>query len=362
MTKFASNLVSSCLRIRPDDNVTVFFYPHTTTLAEDIAEECFKVGADVNLSIYTDRFYETYMRLLSVESLRKPNVFCRGLTEMSSAQFWLSGVYDPAVLRRVPPEKRAAADEGEFASHYPLARDKKVRSLFVAMSQVTRPRAKAYGFNFPHWQRMMVAASSVKASKLAGDGSMVAPRLTKGNRVRITSENGTDLEFELAGRRALVFDGVVDDEDMVAGAFEASWPAGNVSVAPREDSANGTIGFDVPEAWAGRSIRKLGWQFSDGRVTSWTGDKNADVVRKTWETGAGDKDRIAGLSIGLNPKAEYGFTLNPIVRGGVTVSIGSNEDLGGANKNGFYHQGTLRGATVEIDGEPLVREGKLVLA
>ncbi|TLZ59630.1 MAG: aminopeptidase, partial [Methanobacteriota archaeon] len=42
MTKLAANLVRSCLRITPDDNVTIFFYPHTQALTEEIAEECFK--------------------------------------------------------------------------------------------------------------------------------------------------------------------------------------------------------------------------------------------------------------------------------------------------------------------------------
>src|SRR3972149_3359087 len=168
MAKLAANLVRACLRIRPDDNVTIFFYPHTTALAEDIAEECFRIGADVNLSAYTDRFYESYMRILSADSLRKPSVFCRALSEVSTAEFWLGGGYDPAGVRRVPP--------GETA-----------------------------------------------------------------------------LEFSIRGRRPFVFDGVVDDEDIAAGALDAQIPAGNVAIAPLEDSANGVVAFDLPQAWAGRS-------------------------------------------------------------------------------------------------------------
>ena len=29
MSKLAANLVNHCLRIRPEDNVTIFFYPQT---------------------------------------------------------------------------------------------------------------------------------------------------------------------------------------------------------------------------------------------------------------------------------------------------------------------------------------------
>ena len=354
--------MKSCLRIRPDDNVTIFFYPHTQTLAEDIAEECFRVGADVNLSAYTDRFYESYMRILSAESLREPSVFCRALTEVSTAEFWLGGLYDPAVFRRIPPEKTAAADEGETKAHFPLARDRKVRSLFAAMSQVTRPRAKAYGFSFPRWQRMVTASSAVPASRLAADGARLAALLATSENVHITDDGETDLEFSILGRRPLVFDGVVDDEDIAAGALETSIPAGNVAVAPLEDSANGTIAFDVPQAWAGRSIRKLRWEFSNGRITSWSGDKNSEFLHRAWEKGVGEeKDRIGSLSIGLNPRAELGFLQNPIVRGAVSISTGANEDLGGANKNAFSHQQTLRAASLSLDGKPVVKAGKLLL-
>ncbi|TLZ58804.1 MAG: hypothetical protein E6K16_08090 [Methanobacteriota archaeon] len=362
MPKLASNLVRSCLRIRPDDNVTIFFYPHTTELAEDIAEECFRIGADVNLSAYTDRFYESYMKLLPEESLRKPSVFCRALTEVSTAEFWLGGLYDPAVFRRIPPEKQAAADEGEYSAHFPLARDRKVRSLFVALSQITRPRAKAYGYSFPRWQKMMNAASAVPASKLQADGRRLAALLATSDHVHVKDDGGTDLEFSMRGRRPQINDGVVDEDDIAAGALEAAIPAGSVAIAPLEDSANGTIEFNVPQAWAGRSIRKLGWEFSGGRIVSWSGDKNADLLHRAWAKGAGsEKDRIGGLTVGLNPRAELGFLQNPIVRGAVSISIGGNEELGGANTNSFPHQQTLAGANLTLDGKPIVKAGKLLL-
>ena len=361
MTKLAANLVRSCLRITPDDNVTIFYYPHMQTLTEDIAEECFKIGADVNLSAYTDRFYESYMRLLSVESLKQPSVFCRALTEVSTAEFWLAGLYDPSIFRKFSPEKSAAAEEGENAAHFPIARDRKVRTLSVSMAQVTRPRAKTYGFSFPRWQKMIAAASAVTAAKLSADGRRLASLLLTSEHVHITDGGGTDLEFSIRGRRPLVFDGVVDDEDIAAGALDAVIPAGTVAVAPLEDSANGVVSFDVPQAYSGRSIKKLRWEFSDGRITSWSGDKSSEVLQKAWENGAGAKDRIGGLSIGLNPRAELGFIQNPIVRGAVSILTGGNEDLGGANGFAFGYQQTLGAANLTLDGKPIVKAGKLLL-
>jgi len=359
VSKLATNLVRNCLRITPEDNVTVFFYPHTQKLAEEVAIECFKVGADVLLDMYTDPYYEAYMKYLSVESLRKPSVFCRGLTDLSTAQFWLGSTYDPAIFRKVPDEKMVANDEAENLAHLP-ARERKVRSLFVALGQVTRPRAKAYGFPFAPWERMVQEASSVSPSKLSKDGRKLAAVIETGRDLQVTARNGTDLTLALKGRPGLVYDGIVDEDDIERGALDAAIPAGSAAVVPDETQGDGTVVFDVPTAWAGRTIRNLRWTFSGGRVVTWEGDRVAMRLKAQWMQAAGDRDRIAWFSIGLNPRAKVGFLQNNIVRGAVDIAIGGNGYTGGTNKPGFNYDGVIPEATVEVDGKPIVRDGNLL--
>src|SRR5439155_374558 len=259
MPTLAENAVKNCLRIRPDDNVTIFFYPHTLSLAEDLATECFKVGADALLNLYTDKYYSAYMKHLSTEKLRQPSAFCRGLSNISTATFWLGAAYDPIVYRRVPPEKMAANDEAETEAHLPM-RDRKVRSLGLAIGQVTRPRAKAYGFNFATWERMVQEASAVPAKTLTATGQRLAGILGTADDVHVTAPSGTDLTFSVQGRQPMIYDGIVDDEDIAAGVFESSIPSGSVTILPQESSAEGVVVFDVPQAWAGRSIRCMRWE------------------------------------------------------------------------------------------------------
>jgi len=360
MPNLAANLVQRCLRIRPEDNVTIFFYPHTQDLAEDIAVECFRAGADALLNLYTDRYYEAYMRLLTAESLRKPSVFCRGLTELSTAEFWLGALYDPAIFRKIPPDKMAANNEGETEAHMPAFREKKVRSLFVGLGQVTRPRARAYGLSFPAWARMMREATAVRADKLSADGRKLAARLERANEVRVHTEDGTYLTFSIRGRAPRVYDGVVDEQDVARGVVEDSVPAGSVTVSIEETSANGTLSSDVPTAWAGRTIRQLKWAFRDGQVTSFDGDANAKALRKQWEQATGERDRIGILTLGVNPKARLGFLSNSIVRGAATIGIGMNELMGGKNASSFFFEQTLRDASIDLDGDPIVANGKLL--
>ncbi len=361
MSTLAANAVRNCLRIRPDDNVTIFAYPHTLPIAEDLAVECFKVGADALLNLYTDRYYSAYMKHLSVEQLRKPSAFCRGLSELSTATFWLGSQYDPSVFRSIPADKMAANDEAETEAHRPM-RERKVRSLSFAIGQVTRPRAKTYGFNYPAWERMVRAASAVPPKTLTTTGQRLSGILGTAHTLHIASEGGTDLTVSIKGRAPMIYDGIVDDEDIAAGVLEASIPSGSVTVLPVETSADGVVVFDVPQAWAGRSVRKLRWKFEDGHLTEFGGDAAALKLRKQWELSSGERDRIASVSFGTNPQAKLGFLQNTIARGAVSVGLGGNEFYGGTNKSAFGFESTIGAATVEADGKPIVRDGKLLIA
>lgn len=361
MPTLAQNAVNNCLRIRPDDNVAIWFYDHSLPLAEELATECFKAGADAVLALYTDRFWSAYMKHLSAESLRQPSAFCRGFSESSTAIFWIAGPTDPAIFRRVPEGKMAADSEGETEAHKPM-RERKVRSLSLAIGQVTKPRAKAYGFNFAAWKKMVEAASTVPSKTLAATGQRLAGVLGTADDIHVTAPGGTDVTFSVRGRQPMIYDGIVDDADIAAGVFEASIPSGSVTLFPVETSAEGVVAFDVPQAWAGRTIRRMKWTFRDGRMTGFEGDTTALALRKQYEASTGDRDRIAAFTIGTNPKATLGFLQNPIVRGAVSIGVGGNEFVGGPNKSSFGFESTVRAATVEADGKPIVREGKLLIA
>src|SRR5205814_10650713 len=97
MPTLAENAVKNCLRIRPDDNVTIFFYPHTLSLAEDLATEYFKVGSDALLNLYTDKYYSAYMNHLSTEKLRPPSASCRSLSNISTSPYSRGTAYDPII-------------------------------------------------------------------------------------------------------------------------------------------------------------------------------------------------------------------------------------------------------------------------
>src|SRR5207247_8565075 len=115
------------------------------------------------------------------------------------------------------------------AARLPM-RDRNVRRRGFAIGQVTRPRAKAYRFNFATWERMVREASAVPAKTLTATGHRLAGILGTADEVHVTAPSGTDLTFSVRVRQPMIYDGIVDDEDIAAGVFESSIPSGSVAL------------------------------------------------------------------------------------------------------------------------------------
>jgi len=358
--RIAHAIVSDCLRIRPDDVVTVNTWPHTIELSDAILEECYRIGADALAILDTDRSYYSQMESLSEENLRVTSKHCLGLAEYTTVNIFIGGPANPLRMRKILSGKFSALFEGE-KGHEDKSREKKIRAAYLAHGMVTPERARTYGFNFQRWKRMMDSAISVRYDDMSILGRRVTSNLERAREVRIRSRIGTDLRLSILGRPAQINDGIIDDDDIRRGALFTSLPAGSVTVSVVEDSASGKVTFDLPIPQVGKLVHRLQWIFEGGRVTSFNAEKNLDAIKPIFDKAHGDKDKIASVTIGLNPRVKTGFIIDNLAKGTVSIGIGSNLDIGGKNDSDYGFQGTLSQATVELDGRTVVENGRIVV-
>ena len=360
--RLARSIVRDSLRPKEYESVVISTYPHTIDLAEQVAIECQKLGADPAIFLDTDNVFYGQFKNYSLENLRRVSAHCLGIVEYANSYVWLNGPKDPGPMARVPKEKFAAMFAGEQA-HYDKALQKRPKSVGVVMGMVTRERARTYGFNYAKWRASIESAIAVNYSQLEALGKTAAGLLSAPGEVHIEADNGTDLRFRLAGpdRRVEVNDGVISDDDLAAGNVDANLPAGAVWTAPFEDSADGTFVCDLPIPQMGRLIEGLAWRFEHGRVTEFTARKNVDLAKVAWDGASGERDMFGSFSLGLNRRARPGFLNSAIVAGAVTVGIGDNRELGGKNQSSYGFLGTLSKATVEIGGNTVIKKGKWAL-
>lgn len=358
--ELARIVVKDSLSINSSDVVTITTWDHTIDVANAMAVECFKQGADSMISLWTDEYYYGLLRELSEESLGEPSEICQAFTEAETATINMYGPKNPEGLKTLPPSKINAWSEGERKAHYPRNIERRIRNVGLPLALVTPERAKVYGFKLENWKKVMNTALAMDLKKIAKRGRDVAATLAKAHTVHLTAPNGTVLTFELNRRPVHVNDGIIDKEDIEKKSLDAQLPAGCVLTSIIETSGNGKVIFDQPLQQMGLNIPSIEWKFKDGKLTSMKAKKNLDPVSKQFEKASGDKDRIGFFQIGLNPKAEYGYLMDHIVEGAVQIGIGDNEYIGGRNSSSFGMAATLGKASLDIDGKTIIKNGRFL--
>ena len=358
--RFVKSVVSTCLRIQKEDRVSIFAWRHMLKLAEALAFECRRMGAKTHIEVETDDLFYRTVLSLPLGYLRETDPFTLALLDVATANIFIQGPEDPGKLKQINSERLSAMDEAN-KPYYDRLLERKIRSAQITLGYVTPQRARTYGFNYNRWEKNIHAAMDVRYEDMRDMGNAIGGLLEKAAEAHITTASGTDLTLALEGRKARVYDGVIDDEDIEKGAIFTALPAGYVAVAPKERSASGTYISDVPEAAHGYLFHDVAWNFKDGRLTSFDGGKNTEVLKAIWEKAKGDKDQAAELIIGLNPKARKGFLYNQIVRGTVTLGVGDNRELGGRMESNFGFRCTIEKPTLELDGKPVIKRGNFAL-
>jgi leucyl aminopeptidase (aminopeptidase T) len=188
--------------------------------------------------------------------------------------------------------------------------------------------------------------------------------LTNGNEVRITAKDGTDLTFKIKGRKILVADGMMSEEDLKMKDVGLNIPDGEVYVAPLEHSANGFIVFDFVAIHGFGLVKNLEVKFKNGKVI-WFNSPQKKIFKKFLDANTGEKDRIAEFGIGTNPAAQFiGETIvDEKIFGSIHIAIGNNAGgaYGGKNKASSHQDmiKIMRGkqGRIYVDGELIMDDG-----
>lgn len=357
---FVERVVKNCLRINKEDKVWISTWRHTVDLAEALAVECDKLGAQVDIDFTTDELWYNHIFNSQIDRLETPNSFELTLAGVATARIFITGPENPERLREGSAERWVAYARAGRQSWQRLL-ERKIRIAGITLGQVTPQRAKTYGFSYKDWKKNVEDAIDVEYEKMQDLGRKVADILQKSDQVKITSPEGTDLSFTLGGRNAYVNDGVIDDEDIEIGSNYASLPGGDVEVAAVETSASGVLSSNIPTATSGVLIQGIVLRFEKGRLVSFEGDRNVELIKGIWKKATGDKDRIGWLGIGLNPKIRTGFINNEIALGTASIGIGSNKGLDGKNETDYGQEVTVAKPTLKLDETTVIKQGQLTL-
>ena len=203
-------------------------------------------------------------------------------------------------------------------------------------------------------QSILDREMSADYEQIAAFTLSLAERLRGSSTARITTALGTDLLLSLRAREWKVDTGKLRGKGVYG-----NLPAGEIYIAPIEDSAEGMLVIDksLPGLLLTEPVKLF---FEKGSVTQIEGGEGARYLENAITQHGSTTQVIAELGIGTNPMARLqgNIITDEKVLGTIHVAIGRNDFIGGTNIATTHIDGVVSQPTLEIDGEILINNGK----
>jgi leucyl aminopeptidase (aminopeptidase T) len=364
---FARNVLRNSLLLRRGQSVLIESWSATLPWAESLVLEARILGARPYLTVEDE---PTFWK--SVDEAPNAHLGHIGTHEWAAlkacdAHVYLWGPYDTLREEALPAAVRHRIEANDH-EYFRLIQKAGIPSLRWDLGRTSEVWADRYHVDLERWRRELIEAASLDPRPMRAQGRRVAERLRTGKTLRITHPNGTDLSLRFAGRKPRVDDGVIDNEDLKAGNVATVLPSGVVSVTIDEKYAEGTFRSAETDGVAFSSEYHLqiplsggDWTFKGGKLTDYSFEKGEDEFRRAYKAAGPGKERAGMVSIGLNSATSAIPLLFDQERGVITVTVGRNAEMGGSNRGPrFVAYQSIRKADLEVDGIPVVRDGKLV--
>ena len=305
-------MINDCLAVREDESVLVVANPSTLGIGERLRGEAGRAGADAMLMLMADRRVdgEEPPAAVAAAMAKADVVLCPTVRSLSHTE-----------------ARRNACDAGARIATLP-------------------------GITEDTLARVM----SADTEGLRLNGAAVAAVLDGGSEARITCARGSDLRLSLAGRHAIADDGDLRER----GAF-GNLPCGEGFIPPIETEGEGTLFVDGTISGIPKD-ETVELRVEDGNLVAAGGDAGARLLETLRGAGPGGTG-VAELGIGTNEKAILTGNLieDEKILGSCHVAFGASAGMGGAVQVPVHIDCVVMKPTVEIDGEPLVRDGELLV-
>jgi leucyl aminopeptidase (aminopeptidase T) len=203
-------------------------------------------------------------------------------------------------------------------------------------------------------EEMLARAMSADVAGLRRKGKAVADALDAAGGATITSGDGDVLRLDLNGRP-----GIPDSGDMTEPGAFGNLPAGEGFISPA--SGDGVLVVDGSIASIGMVSEPARLTVEGGRLVEATGPEGERLLELLTAHGP-DGTAIAELGIGTNEKAILTGEIleDEKILGSCHIAFGASAGIGGTVQVPVHLDCVVTRPEVELDGEPIVRDGALL--
>jgi len=358
--KVAQKVLTETLRVGRGDNVTIEAWSEALPWAVPFVNEARRLGAHP-LFLYEDEasFWEALRGGSSRATGQVGKHEWSALANTDAYVFF----FGPAEWPRneTLPERSRTGVAAYNPEWYRRAAKARLRGARLYLGRTSKAAAERWRVDLNGWRQALLRASLASPRRMHELGERIARRLRRGKRVRLTHDNGTDLEFRLGRFPIQLDDGLVDANDLRTGNNMATIPGGVVGVAIDHTTARGTaVGNHRVYPNSGPADGAQ-WTFRGGHLRDHSYSMGGGAFDKAYSAAPRNgRDRLSYFSVGLNPELAGCPQMEDQELGAVLLRLGGNAFVGGKNPNPFGSWLVVDGADVAIDGKPLVSGGRIV--
>jgi len=300
--------------------------------AQTAVEQCMNLGADESCAVVTDDTRQA---------------IGEALYDVASE------TTDDAVLVRYPPGDQHGAEPPEPVAAAMAGADvvlaPTTKSLSHTQARTAANEAGARVATLPGiTDGVFLLGLDADYESIRDECERLLAQLEGADRVRVTTDLGTDITFEPGSREWRLDTGIVHEPGGMS-----NLPAGEIFVSPED--ANGTYVVDGTMMPHGKlDGRTLEFEVEDGYVTRISDDEvRADVEEAAEEVGDAAYN-LAELGIGTNLAVEDlvgSVLLDEKAAGTVHIALGDDHGIGGDTHAPIHLDGIITEPTVYADGE-----------
>tara|TARA_Y100000310_G_scaffold345160_1_gene462277 strand:+ start:15322 stop:16272 length:951 start_codon:yes stop_codon:yes gene_type:complete len=206
-------------------------------------------------------------------------------------------------------------------------------------------------------KEMMMRCIDIDYDKMSKLIDKVHSVVSNGNKMEVTSNLGTQLNFVVKGRNIIIGKGLI-----VKSGDYGNLPAGEVHFSPLEKTSNGSYVVDGSQAGLGK-IKKLKFKVEKGFVKKIEGNRSKELIKLLDSVKDKNAYGIAECGIGMNEKAIITGKIleDEKVKGTCHIALGNNKSYGGKLDVPLHLDGIIKNPSIFVDNEEIMREGKFRL-
>ncbi|MBA2666581.1 MAG: aminopeptidase [Trueperaceae bacterium] len=354
--RYADLLVSYCMRVEEGDTVLIEVGAEATPIARALVRATLRAGGEPSLRLTYPEQLADVLELAPDAFWDRPPTLELAEIERVQAYVRVDAPHNTHALEGIDPARIAR----HVRRRAPVQAHRLSSTRWVGTLYPTAAAAQGAGMRLDDFERFVYGAMYLfdddPVARWAEQRALQATlieRLARASRVRIVAE-GTDLTLGVTGRHWVNSDG------------RKNMPSGEVFTGPIEDSAEGTITFDLPSSVDGVVVRDVRLTFAGGKVVAASAAAGESTLLAKLDADAGARF-LGELGIGTNRAIQRPILhtlFDEKIGGTVHLALGrSYAETGGTNESAIHWDlitDLRRGGAIELDGDPFLVDGRFV--